>query len=912
MGRLAKLLRLKKVEKKGNKYQIKKPEPNNSKTSAPVESQNKKNELQREVKKTKPQLSKKNSKNLQSFQSAKKIESRQSWRTPKENISKENIPKDMVYVEALGRYVKKSEMEKYVKEYVARRKYKVPYEKLPEGKKRAIDQIYQKSAYKRAFEEDVKDMNLTSQEWTWRYLLRQPYEVKVTKEGKIIAKGATLTTYEFNEITDSRKIAEMNINLINTAIQYLKSEKQKTKKQKSEKKTKQRKTTEDPYERQVKNIRNIPLVGDFFADRVKTLNKGADELRQGKIEGLEKIFFTSGEVFLTGFSIGSIAGGVASIPAAVSQAGKGVIVATKGTEVAGKLIQSVGFATAVEGVSSYMEKRPMKVENVALLTASGLTGQFVAQKVYVKVAKTGSTFLATTAAGAASGAVSLTYASPTYEGSGERAVIGGISGGVLAAGGYFLAKKGVRVVAETVRNVEITKTGGRETIRGFKVGIERITEKGMTFRGIALTDRGWYVGTGKSLKGVEFNTHLYQKSMEGVQAVAPTGVVETKLYAPKLEKTYTNVAKVFFGGKLNQKTIEKQIKSTIKNEADRTSFVKAAKKSGAVLGGSTVERGVELDGKTLQQVNPRFKGASKDLDVVFYSDKSVQKFSKELGIKLQKVPVKSPIPGADDMIKYTGNYKGVKLDISVIEPSIYSIRPASPLMQFPQAFSFEKVKVGEEVLTTYSAQMQIATKSATIGFGNGKIVPLEQQKTKYLKDIKAIEKLAGRNPTVSTKTTNPSSSTSFLSQSSLISLSPTSISNSPSISSKSSTIPSSSTSLSPEISFSVSSSSSKSESSSISSSISISVSPSSSDRSPSSSSSSVSSSSSISFSPPSISISSPQSPNIGIPEVPPILLGFGASDSGGRGYKRKKQVKGNLLDLLSVEIKIQRRGRGKR
>lgn len=479
--------------------------------------------------------------------------------------------------------------------------------------------------------------------------------------------------------------------------------------------------------------KNMAHPNVFFDDKInKPLNQ-SDLL----FRGVSRVTTTGLYAFGTGAGIGTIGGagiGIASGgPLAVAGTNalmtsmKGGAILT-GFEGVGLMIQGKDFTEALtleNYASNVVLSAGIQTLSLPIATDISLQGYGL---------KTTKTLIGATTGGIAGGIFSYKYHEPEegFKYVGAGAVIGGAFGLADAV----LEEKHIKLVAGTVETRTVnTKTGvATDNFRGIKIGFEhlKVTDEVVEprFYGATITKEGAYIGTGTKLHGITYG----KIDIPSNEVVIPKGMLEMNLYGGKgtYRMAFEDFTRDYFGyTEINHDIVKGEIIRTAKGDADL--LVSSAKKSGGVFGGSVVERGV---GDKIN-INPRFvKGASNDLDIVFYSDNSFKEFVKQTGVTLK--PAKTGITSVENLFidKFAGTTAaGTKLDITVIHPSIAMPKPPSPMSQYYSLGSFQK----SNIMTTYSAQQQLGTKFMTVGAGTtGEIKLVEPSKTKYLYDVASM------------------------------------------------------------------------------------------------------------------------------------------------------------------------------
>lgn len=389
---------------------------------------------------------------------------------------------------------------------------------------------------------------------------------------------------------------------------------------------------------------------------------------------------------------------------------------------------------SLEGIGAITEGRDFRVESItsafeprdvvgtALLgPASSLAGS----KAFFGLGSMGvKAFPQQVAAGAASGAtfgISIASSSQERKDIAGSAAMGAVLGGAFAGAGYLTEKAGYHPVAETTRVNIVDKGAVEQKITGFKLGIERINPKSgeLTWFGKAYA-RDIVVPKGA--------------------VVQPTGVFETFRYAPELVPQYKAAGLLFYGKSfIDTAAFENNIAKSFGKDSNKV--LEAIRIQGGVIGGGTVEKAL-ADARGAYSSSQYSRGVSgKDVDDVFYYNEAAPgRLAKSLGTtaKVKEMPL--AVKGyPQTATKYEIPYKGKTLDVTVMYPSFFDPRAATPIGQLATAYSFQKT--GQSV--TYSPQQQIATKGMTIGVAGGKIAPIEKGKEKYLSDIKVFMDKAG-------------------------------------------------------------------------------------------------------------------------------------------------------------------------
>jgi len=397
----------------------------------------------------------------------------------------------------------------------------------------------------------------------------------------------------------------------------------------------------------------------------------------------------------------------------------------------------------------------------------------------------------------------------------QNVLIGTAAGGILAGATYAAQSRGWNVNIGFQKGLEKTNQGVVQDIKGFAAVIEKVDVSGQTptkFYGVAVMNEGAgiYVGS---------RSYVYRWS----QIKPSTGGMQTEFgkawYSYKTPEMQAIQREYFASKGINTDELRANLELKFGKEATEK-FLNVLQQEKGYLAGSMVEKEIiRGSGITQSEYNPRLaSGFKSDIDLFFVEKSSAQikSFAKRAGIENLKFKGGSPLTvrnTIDTSLKYTGTYKGVNVDITVVK--------ASPVPQAATGFAAEWLPSlsSQKGFPALSAKSLISMKSSTVAINPTAktIEPYETGKEKYLIDYFAYTK---SEPSDIIKTdlvpqfiTAQASKVSSISTSSL-SVAPITSSISSSISNtiSKSLIPSRSSSTSESLSLSLSKSSSSSSS----------------------------------------------------------------------------------------------------
>jgi hypothetical protein len=573
---------------------------------------------------------------------------------------------------------------------------------------------------------------------------------------------------------------------------------------------------------------------------------GLQLIERGQVGRGTEIFAGSAyQGFTTGVEIGSLAatgalglgeGGIAMLGKSLVRGG--ILPATQFTTAATYVGTQTAIGAGFEYLSAKSEARQFNLGNVVVYAGAGLTGEGLAKATQFKLL--GSTELGVTpkvaqvvvpqivsggAVGASFSAVSSKDITKDYSNLVGNIFLGGVFGAGLGivgiagetAGGAIGAKfkaPALKFIFGTGRE-DVGSYGSTQitqTFKSYDIGIATIptrgTEKEAGFYGISTTVNNVVLGVGKKLVlfGKEEVPQL--ATTEGKLAVTrPVGILASKVLPPEeLATAYSGVARVALTGKTSAEVVVKTLENVFGKEM-AINIVQSVRGAGGIFGGSLVERGISMGGKTVSEVSKRLTTTSlKDVDVIFYGEgknvfgggiSNVQKFAENLEVgggkatfvtaegnrvalseigdvlpeKALPVSYKYFTPTAKKFEIEFVSKEGVKtvFDVTQNLPELLTPMQTTTLGTFAtsgttEALTYKPARAGsmyirplEEVssvgerlsfgeygkIPVYSTQQQAVSKLQTLGVRGGFVTPIEAAKTKYLEDVQVLSKIGG-------------------------------------------------------------------------------------------------------------------------------------------------------------------------